>query len=95
MSAQRFLRLRCDRRHPRMVQESVRGRVRQDRDQGAEEKGEKEGKGHENPDGLANRIRRQQLWKNVWNLRVKQGWDLIGPAAEMGRGFFVCRYGDP
>ena len=69
MSAQRFLRLRCDRRHPRMVQESVRGRVRQDRDQGGQEE-EKEGEGHENPDRLANRIRRQQLWKTVWNLTV-------------------------
>ena len=24
----------------------------------------------------------------------KQGWDLIGPAADMGRGFFGCRYGE-
>ena len=24
--------------------------------------------------------------------QVKQGWDLIGPAADIGREFFGCRY---
>ena len=62
-----LLRLRRERRHPRVVQESVRGRVRQDREQEGEEE-EREGEGLENPDRVAVRIRRKKLWENVRTL---------------------------
>ena len=51
-----------------MVQESVRGRVWQDRDQKGEEGEEEEREGLENIEETTIRILKQQLWKHVLTL---------------------------
>ena len=53
-----------------MVQESVRGRVWQDRDQKGEEGEEEEREGLENIEETTIRILKQQLWKHVLTLTV-------------------------